>query len=1010
MYLQDEQKQKLTVGTAAWFSWLETASTFSFVSEEGRFTARQEQASQQRGGRYWKAYCKQHGKLSSRYLGKSETLTLERLRAVAVSLTNTPCTTAQHGYEAPPVSSPLLTDDLLNPLLATKLHPPRLRTPLVSRSHLVQRLQQGVAGPLTLLSAPPGYGKTTLLTQWQAESTTRVAWLSLEQQDNDPVCFLTYLLAALQKHCPDLDMNILALLQAPQHPPLQKVLAVLSNDLMNRQRGDLALVFDDYQVIEASPIHHALAFLLDHLPSHIHLILSTRADPPLPLARLRARGQLTELRAADLRLSSCEAGAFLQIVMGLNLPLQAVLSLQRRTEGWVAALQLAALSLRGREDVSTFLVTFTGSHRFVFDYLSEEVLSRLPAPVLSFLQHTCILERLCGSLCDAVTEQEDSQAMLENLEHANLFVVPLDDERRWYRYHHLFAELLQNRLQRTQPALVAQLHQRASLWYEHHHLPIEAVQHALAAHDVGHAARLIADCAPIVLTQGRTRMLLDWLNALPEPLVRSDPWLCIYSASALHLLDQLEETETWILDAEWTLSAKSPIEQAIIKGLATAIRANLVRFSGNLEQALALAQKALDLLPEIPETLRATVAGMLAHTYLVSGDVTPNTEQQVTSAVEAAQTSGYRLVHFRALTLLARLQMLQGRLRKASATYEQAGQATPGEVLQVLSASAVYCFALGDLLLEWNRLNEAEQLIVQGMEQLSGKRSVYGDDVLFGYLTLVRLQQARGEYSRALATLDAFTHLTETRHFPLHMRAIGDTLRAQIALAQGKLTAAVCWADASGLSCLDAEISYPREQEYLTLARVRLAQGREDPAGPWLQQVQGLLERLLRKAQANARMRSVLEILVMQALTLDAQGKRDEALSTLHEVLKRAEPEGYIRLFVDTGPCMQLLLQQIQARGLLSGYVASLLSAFEDSYVTETVPAGAANEALVEPLTGREREVLHLLSVGASNREIACRLVLSLGTVKKHMTNLLGKLGATNRTQAIVRAREYNLL
>ena len=408
--------------------------------------------------------------------------------------------------------------------------------------------------------------------------------------------------------------------------------------------------------------------------------------------------------------------------------------------------------------------------------------------------------------------------------------------------------------------------------------------------------------------------------------------------------------------------------------------------------------------------VRATVTGMLAHAYLVSGDVTPNTEQQVTSAVDAVRASGYRLVHFRCLTLLARLQMLQGRLREASATYEQAGQATPEEVLQVLSASSVYCFALGDLLREWNRLDEAEQLLAQGMEQMSGKLSVYGDDVLLGYLAMVRLQQARGEYSRAVATLDAFTHLAEMRHFPLHIRALGDAMRAQIALVQGKLTVAVCWADASGLSCIDAEISYPREQEYLILARVRLAQGREDPAGPWLQQVQGLLERLLREAEAKARMRSALEILVVQALTLDAQGKRDEALSTLHEVLKRAEPEGYIRLFVDAGASMQLLLQQIQARGVLPGYVASLLSAFAGSHVIETVPADAANQTLLEPLTRREREVLHLLSVGASNREIARRLVLSLGTVKKHVTNLLGKLGAMNRTQAIVRAREYGLL
>ena len=646
----------------------------------------------------------------------------------------------------------------------------------------------------------------------------------------------------------------------------------------------------------------------------------------------------------------------------------------------------------------------------MLDYLSEEVLSRQPAPVYLFLLHTCILERLCGSLCDAVTEQEDSQAMLETLERANLFVVPLDEERRWYRYHHLFAELLQSRLQQTQPELMAQLHRRASLWYEQHNQPMEAVQHALAARDVEHAARLIEHCAPMVFAQGRTRLLLEWLNALPETLIRAHPWLCLYHASALHLLNRLEEAETWMLDAERALSAKASVERASILGLAATIRANLARYSGDLEHALVLAQEALDLLPEMEVMTRATAMVMAAHTYLMSGDVTANTERQVKSAVAAARTSGYRLVHFRSLTLLARLQVLQGRLRAAAATYEQAGQATPGEVLQVLSASAVYGFALGDLLCEWNRLDEAEHLLAQGMEQISGKRSVYGDDVLLGYLALVRLYQARGAYSRALALLDALMYLAETRHFPLPTRAIGMAVRARIELAQGKRLAAVSWADGSGLSCDDAELSYPREREYLTLARVRMAQGREDPAGPLLQETLHLLERLLAEAGAKARMRSALEILILQTLTLDAQGKRDDALSTLHEALKRAEPEGYIRLFVDEGASMQVLLQKIQGRGILPDYVATLLSAFGGQCILDAAPTLSAGQELVEPLTLREHEVLHLLSIGASNREIARRLIVSVNTVKRHVYNLCSKLGVQSRTQAIARARSLHLL
>lgn len=999
-----------------WLIWLDHATAFAFRGACGSLNVYLE--ARKRGGRYWYAYHTNGKHTRKRYLGRTPQVTFARLEEAAHALhqnSSSPSPGSQ-SHQQPGLafdgvgSAPASEAEQGMVLLATKFAPPRLPSLLVGRDRLLTRLDAARSHRLTLLSAPAGYGKTTLLAQWLAESAIPVAWLALDGLDNDPVRFLTYLLAAMQTYASDLDINILALLEAPQTAPLEKALAVLIHSLMSQRTGDFALVLDDYQVIEASPIHHALAFLLDHLPPHLHLVLSTRADPPLPLARLRARRQLTELRAADLRLSQSESEIFLQTVMGLDLPPEALLAIERRTEGWIAGLQLAALSLRGRDDVSTWLSAFTGSHRFVLDYLSEEVLSQLPAPVLSFLLHTSILERLSGSLCDAVTEQEDSQAMLETLERANLFVVPLDDERCWYRYHHLFAQLLQSRLQRTQPALVAPLHQRASLWYEQHDQPVEAVQHALAARAVEQAVRLIERYAPGVLAQGRTRLLLDWFNALPEALVHAHPWLSIYHASALHLLDQLEETETRILDAERTLSTRTAIEQAIIRGLATAIRANLARYSGDLEQALTLAREALNLLPEMPQTLtlRATAMVMVAHTYLVSGEVTANTEQQVQAAVAAARASGYQLVHFRSLTLLARLQVLQGRLRKASATYEQAGQATPGEVLQVLSASAVYSFALGDLLREWNRLDEAEHLLVLGIEQISGKGAAYGDDLLLGYIALIRLYQARGMYSQAIATLNAFLSLAETRHFPLSTRAIGDAIRAHIALAQGRLPAAISWADASGLSCHDAEVSYRHEQEYLILARVRIAQGREDTANPWLQETLSMLKRLLQEAETKARIRSVLEILSLLALTLDAQGKQDEASSTLHEALRRAEPEGYIRLFVDEGASMQLLLQKIQERGILPDYVATLLCAFQ--HPLDAVPTLSVSHELVELLTQREREVLHLLSGGASNREIARRLIVSVNTVKRHVYNLCSKLGVQSRTQAIARARSLHLL
>src|SRR6266566_3585116 len=596
VYRQDGQEQVLTVGTAAWFAWLETASTFSFVSEEGLFTARRERASTQRGGWYWKAYRKQHGKLSSRYLGKSETVTLARLQAVAQDLA-AGFVSAEEA-DLPPAS--LRTQrDPLHSLLATKLHVPRLRAQFIRRSHLVERLQQGMERALTLVSAPAGFGKTTLVAQWLAESSTPVAWLSLEPEDNDPVRFLSYLIAALQRLDPHVGTAVLPLLHAPRPAPPERVMALVINELIAGAARDFALVLDDYHVISAEAIHRALIFLLGHLPSHMHLIIATRADPSLLLAGLRARGQLAEVRAADLRFATDEVSDFLREVMELDLEAWAIAALERRTEGWVVGLQLAALSLQGGIDVATFLAAFTGSHRFVLDYLSEEVLSRQPAAVQTFLLHTSILERLSGTLCDAVTGLEGSQAMLEALDRANLFVVPLDEERGWYRYHHLFAEVLKSRLQQAESTLVAELHRRASAWYEQHEMFAEAIQHALAAPDLERAARLIEDHGISFALQGQTHTMLGWLNALPEAVIRRHARLGLYSAVMLLFTNQVEAAETRLHDLEQGLQVTVPNDQErVIRGQIAIIRANLLRSYGDLALALAFARQALELLPE----------------------------------------------------------------------------------------------------------------------------------------------------------------------------------------------------------------------------------------------------------------------------------------------------------------------------------------------------------------------------------------------------------------------------
>ena len=1037
----------IEVGTAAWYHWLEAASTFAYVDDQGTFTARKERRG--RDGWYWKAYRRWGNKLHRAYLGKSAELTLERLIAAATALA--PDGEADVGtYSSPHRRRNHATAPHANPILATKLFVPRVRPTLLPRPRLLAQLAAALAGPLTLLSAPAGFGKTTLLAAWRATpsgSAVPLAWVSLDAADDDPVRFWSYVIIALDALQPGIAAMALPALQSVQAPPIEAVLTGVLNALSTLP-ADAMLVLDDYHILQSVAIHTGLTFLVEHLPVQAHLVIATREDPPLPLARLRARGQLTELRAADLRLTPDEAARFLTGVMGLPLTADEVIALDARTEGWIAGLHLAALAMRDRSDLADFIALFTGSNRFILDYLASEVLDRLPPHLHMFVVHSSILDRMCGPLCDAVmgdqrpavvhaptehetvlagsqppatSHQPNGERLLAELERMNLFLVPLDHERHWYRYHHLFADVLRERLlRRLGQETVARLHGRASVWYERHALVTEAIHHALRAADGERAAHLIEQYGLRIIVDGQLQTVLGWLSALPETLVRARPMLCILHAFALVFTSQLEAAEARVQDAERSVQPDTPPDQVdFIRGYAASVRANSVRYRGDLASCVACGQQVLRLLPETEVVPRTVAMLHAARAFRVNGDVTEVNERLAVAVVAPIRASTNVLGLLAAVTNLARLQVLQGRRRAAAATYREAAQIAAGPEEVLLVEGPAYYVGMGELLREWNDLDAAEGHLAQAMAQLTGMLAVDAEDLTLGYLALARLQHARGDYAVAHATLDTFTDLARRRGFVTHLGARGAAVHAQLALAEGNLASAISWADADGLSATD-DLSFPREAEYLILARVWIARAASGSVGSLLMDALHLLDRLLAEATAKARMDSVVEILIVRALALWAQGTRRGALATIARALTLAVPEGYIRRFVDEGPSMAELLQAAAARGIAPDYVTRLLAAFEVRLQagdvqreTPVLAAGRHTSAapnLTESLSDRELDVLQLVAAGRSNQEIAETLVIAVSTVKKHINNIYGKLEVQSRTQALVRARALNLL
>jgi LuxR family transcriptional regulator, maltose regulon positive regulatory protein len=912
-----------------------------------------------------------------------------------------------------PVRAPQTT-----PLLATKLFVPRANQALVPRPHLVQRLEAGLHRKLTLVSAPAGYGKSTLLSAWAATGTRKTAWLALDEGDRDPVRFLRYVVAALQVLWPSMGVGVLSALQSTRPMPLEAMLTALLND-MNAVPEQFVFVLDDYHLVDAEPVDHALAFLLEHLPAQLHLVIATRQDPPIPLARLRARGQLTELRASDLCFAAAEVTTYLNQVMGLSLSPRDIVALDERTEGWIAGLQLAALSLQGRRDVPGFIRSFAGDHRYIADYLIDEVLQRQPASVRDFLLQTCILDRLCGPLCDAVTGREDSSARLHSLAGGNVLVVPLDDHRRWYRYHHLFADVLLSYLRAEQPEQVAILHRRASAWHEQQELLADAIRHALAAGDFERSADLIERTLADQRQDRHEVTLLGWLMALPDEVVRRRPVLSVRYAWALLERGEVDAAEARLRDAEQWLTTPigdpdlhgrpaQPLDGTLVmydeesRRLAASIavcRAGYALALGDLTATVTYARRALDLAPAADHLRRGAAEALQGLAAWSSGDL--ETAQQFYSAGMALmQRAGYLAGTVGCAMVLADIRIVQGRLHDALRIYEQALRIATAQGEPVSCGTADLYVGLCKLHRERGDLVAATWDLERSTEL--GENARLPQNRYRSQVAMARMQEVRGNLNGALDLLLEAERLYVNSFFP-NVRPV-QALRARVWIAQGRLDDAVDWAREQGLSA-DDQLSYRREFEHITLARVLLALATRDHTRHSLYEAMKLLERLRQAAHAGGRMGRVIEILVLQALAHQADGDMPSALVSLEHALMLAEPEGYVRVFVDEGPPMATLVAAAAKQGIAPHYTHKLLSAFG--------PVGDepfARVDVIEPLSERELDVLRLLGTDLDGPDIARELTMSLNTMRTHTKNIYSKLGVNNRRAAVRRAAELALL
>jgi LuxR family transcriptional regulator, maltose regulon positive regulatory protein len=901
-------------------------------------------------------------------------------------------------------------------LLATKLHVPRSQPWLVTRQRLAARLDEGVDRGLVLVAAPAGYGKSVLLAQWARGRAQPVGWLSLDAGDNDPVRFWRHVLAALDPACPGLAERVGPLAGPPPPPSFEPLVTALINDVAADPGPPGALlVLDDYQLITSLAVHASVRFLLEHRPPRLCVVLVSRSDPPLGLARYRARGELGEMRAADLRFSVEEAAELLSQTSA-DLELSTAAALTERTEGWAAGLQLAALSLRGQADIGRFVAAFTGSHRYILDYLAEEVLEQQSPDLRDFLLETSVLERLNGALCDAVTGRDDSQRLLEEADRSGLFLVQLDDVRGWWRYHHLFADLLRARLGRD-PVRARRLHRHAARWYEQRGLPDEAIRHALAAGEPERAARLVEEHFDTVFNlRGEQATIQAWLPALPADLVRSRPRLLLAQAQMANMRGDLRAMEPLLAAAEHVIDRadQEPFEPSAgpagsllvnARAMLALQRSYAAQLRGDAAATAALTREAMAHLGPDELMINSAVQGFLGVAEWLRGRL-PAAEEVFESRVGQWRREGQVTMTAWGYYSLARLQRGQGRLDAAVRTCERALEAAALAGQRPRPAAGPALIELAEVAYQRDDLDQALDYVNQGITLC--RRFVHPPPLTAGLALLAWIRQASGDQRGAQ---DA---MTEAESFSLSPAGLLNPVPAQHArlrLAQGDVAGAAQWAEDSGLGPDDPPY-FPREPGQLVLARLLIAQDRPERALV-------LLDRLDSAAAGQRRTASLIEIRALRTLALAASGDDLGATTALAAALRLGCSQGYVRLFADEGAPMAAVLPRLfaaqrsdpVAAAVPVGYLVRLQHALDAGHpAVGHAGRPAPSSALVEQPSRREFEVLAMLATGRSNQDIADQLFISLDTVKKHISHLLAKLGAHNRTEAVARGRELGLI